>query len=544
MTMNLKANKYMRSRKKPAEAKEDAGQTEAAGNDAIPAQQGHQTASTAPQTGTGQEDPDQAQKDLMAIRHEGLTGRQLRMARRTARKHGLPATSDFDAVRLLRNAGIDPFGKNDLMGMVQAGAGAAKSTALAKIKPTQLPQAQTTGGTELSAGSLDGSDYHVRSVQEIQRDIVKRRRRSLIMLVVRLAAFIFLPTFCAWIYYSTIATPLYSAKSEFTIQKSENVAAPSATGGLSGMLAGSPLANATDSITVQDYLMSIEAMERLNKEEGFIARFSDPNIDPIQRLEADASNETAYKVYKKTVKIGFDPTEGVIKLEVIAPNPKMAVDFSNALISYAEDRVDRQSKRLREDQMRVARGAFAEAETEMHAAQSRVIELQEQYNVISGEAEVSLITSLISSLETQLLQEELKLAELMSNTRPNMAKVRPIESRIETIKNKIVLKRQEMTAGKGSTVSVAKVASELAIAQADLETRNLMLQSALQSMETTRTDANRQTRYLLRGVNAVLPQSQSYPRVFENTMIAFFVFAGLYLMVSLTAAVLKEQVGG
>ena len=47
----------------------------------------------------------EAGPDIDSIRREGLTGRQLRMARRVAQKHGLPATSDFDAVRLLRNAG-------------------------------------------------------------------------------------------------------------------------------------------------------------------------------------------------------------------------------------------------------------------------------------------------------------------------------------------------------------------------------------------------------------------------------------------------------
>ena len=48
-------------------------------------------------------------------RKEGLTGRQLRMARRTAQRHDLPAKSDFDAVRLLRQAGIDPFQRSNLL---------------------------------------------------------------------------------------------------------------------------------------------------------------------------------------------------------------------------------------------------------------------------------------------------------------------------------------------------------------------------------------------------------------------------------------------
>ena len=54
-------------------------------------------------------DPGPSGTEVDGIRREGLTGRQLRLARRLAQKHGLPATSDFDAVRLLRKAGIDPM---------------------------------------------------------------------------------------------------------------------------------------------------------------------------------------------------------------------------------------------------------------------------------------------------------------------------------------------------------------------------------------------------------------------------------------------------
>ena len=58
-----------------------------------------------------------------AIRAEGLTGRQLRMARRVANKHGLHPTSDFDAVRLLRARGIDPFQRTNMLELVQADSG-------------------------------------------------------------------------------------------------------------------------------------------------------------------------------------------------------------------------------------------------------------------------------------------------------------------------------------------------------------------------------------------------------------------------------------
>ena len=61
--------------------------------------------------------------EIAAIRREGLTGRQLRMARRVAQKHGLAPTSDFDAVRLLRREGIDPFERSNMLELVVPGGG-------------------------------------------------------------------------------------------------------------------------------------------------------------------------------------------------------------------------------------------------------------------------------------------------------------------------------------------------------------------------------------------------------------------------------------
>jgi capsular polysaccharide transport system permease protein len=40
----------------------------------------------------------------------------------------------------------------------------------------------------------------------------------------------------------------------------------------------------------------------------------------------------------------------------------------------------------------------------------------------------------------------------------------------------------------------------------------------------------------------VASQEPSYPRKFENTVLAFLIFSGIYLMISLTASILREQV--
>ena len=103
------------------------------------------------------------------------------------------------------------------------------------------------------------------------------------------------------------------------------------------------------------------------------------------------------------------------------------------------------------------------------------------------------------------------------------------------------LNTRMVDASKGEN-SLAQLTVRIQMAQADLATRDMMLQSALQQVEQTRMEANRQVRYLTVSVNPVPSQDPSYPRKFENTILAFLIFAGIYLMISLTASILREQV--
>ncbi len=477
---------------------------------------------------------------INAIRREGLTGRQLRLARRVAMRKGLPATSDFDAVRLLRAAGIDPFQRNSMLELV-ASEGQPSATApreLQKNAPDdgiRLPQ--TTKPLNVPTTGQRAEQSLAADVMKIQRDMARRRKRNLALMGVRLFFFVFLPTILAGIYYYTIATPLFSTRSEFVIQQAEAKGA-----GLGGLFSGTQFATSQDSIAVQGYLQSREAMKRLDKDLGFRAHFTQPQVDVLQRLAPDATDEAAYKLYKRNVKIAYDPTEGLIRMDIIAVDPETTAAFSRALIGYAEEQVDHLTERLRKDQMQGSRESYAEAEASMLAAQKNVLELQEKYKILSTETEASLISQQISSLETSLSKDRLSLVEMEQNLQPNQARMEPLKRRIEALQDEISLLRSRLTEDGQDSQSLAQVQSELLVAKANVEIRQMLLSQSLQSLETSRIEANRQVRYLSLSVSPVAPDEATYPRAFENTMVSMLIFAGIYLMISMTAAILREQV--
>lgn len=521
---------------------------------------------------------DEVAAAILAVKAEGLTSRQLRTAARLAIQHNLTVDSSEAAVVALRRMGIDPFHRsslNDLIseearrsresaeaqasanaGSSDTGAGAASGAAaasegkaLARIPVTQVPARQVRGqavaqmrqpgpaGPQPAAPQPISEGERAKEILRIQRDIARRRRRRAGALLLRLLAFVILPTVLTGYYYFAVATPLYETKAEFVIQKADGTSGSP----FGSMLAGAGIAGNTDSITVQSYLASREAMLRLEGDVGFRRYFEGPTVDPLTRLDASAPQEEAYKTYTNMVKIGFDPAEGLVRMAVKAVDPALSEKQSLALIGYAEEQVDKLTSRLRGDQMKGAQETYASAEAKVNDAQNRVLDLQQRLGVLDPTAESTMVMQRVATLEGELQKKQLELGQLQSNSQPNAARVAGVSGDLERLAAAIAQERALLTEAAGAKESLAQMTGDLRIAQADLLTRQEMLAAAAAQVEAARIEANKQVRYLSIGVSPVAPDVPTWPRAFENTLIAFLLFSGIYLMLSLTASILREQ---
>ena len=471
---------------------------------------------------------------LEAISKEGLTGRQLRMARRVAQKNGLEVSSDFDAVLKLREAGIDPFQRNSVLELVKPN----DAKPAARI---QLPETTDDAAKVLAPVSQPRKpSSHVSEIRRIQRDIAQRRRRKLALLFTRLSIFIFLPTFLMGWYFYTMATPMYATKSEIVIQQAQSQGA--STGGLGTLFQGTSIATQQDSIAVQSYLASREAMLRLDAEHDFKAHFSDPGIDAVQRLPDGATNEDAFALYTDHVRISYDPSEGIIRMEVIAVDPGTSHRFSQALIGYAEEQVDQLTSRLRTDQMSGALASYEDAQRRREEALATWLTIQQETEQVDPVRETSAQLNRINTLQVDRDRLEGILRARLNAEVPSQVQVQSLRDQIANIDVQIDQLRQELIGNQDGQLSLAARNTELRMAEENYNFQTIMVQQALTQMETARIEANRQVRYLSQSVRPIAPDEATYPRAFENTLLSFLIFSGIYLMLSLTASILREQV--
>ena len=117
-----------------------------------------------------------------------------------------------------------------------------------------------------------------------------------------------------------------------------------------------------------------------------------------------------------------------------------------------------------------------------------------------------------------------------------------MKTSIRINKDLIEAKQAELTQTTGGADSLASKNARMVVAVADYRTHEIMVQAAVQSVEAARVAADRQARYLATSFAPARPEDSSYPRKFENTLLSFLIFGGVYLIMSLTASILREQV--
>jgi len=229
-------------------------------------------------------------------------------------------------------------------------------------------------------------------------------------------------------------------------------------------------------------------------------------------------------------------------MEVIATDPMTSQTFSEALVGYAEEQVDQLTSRLRTNQNSSAEQSYQDAEARRQEALAELLRIQNELEVLNPQGEISAVMGQIGRLEADKQQKELELATLKSVAEPNQARVNGVEQDIARLESFIADLRGQPTEKNNDGSTLAAKTTELRLAEENYQFQTVMVQQALTMRESARQEADKQVRYLSMGVEPVAPDEATYPRAFENTLVSLLIFAGIYLMISLTVSILREQV--
>lgn len=362
----------------------------------------------------------------------------------------------------------------------------------------------------------------------LREAIAKPRKWNLLFKYRWLALCVGLPTALSIMYYTFIASPIYVSQSSFVIKSPGQKA--SAGLSLANLVQTTGLsAGQEQTKEVIHYIRSRNALKDLEKQTDVRAKFSKRGADFLSRFPrpfSDGSFESLFRYYGSVVGANADPDSGLAVVEVKAFTPEDAYILNSQLLNLSEALVNRLNERAEGRAVAEAERRVIQAEGRVRNARIALGSFRNQQSLIDPAKQAAGVLDVSNRLvsEQAALQAQIELIQ----------RVAPRHPALPALRNHIIALGREIASQNGRAVGTPTgIASKLGNyekLQVEQEFATQMLTSASASLETARTEAQKQHFYLERIVEPNRPDEPTLPRRLKHILVIFGASLCLYLV--------------
>lgn len=350
------------------------------------------------------------------------------------------------------------------------------------------------------------------------------------------------------LYQVTIASPRYESRVQLTIRTPEGAAAidPAAALLLGGVSSAGSATN--DALLAKAYIHSDDMLRYVEDSLALKAHYTSSQVDWFSRLEKDAFREDFLEYYQSHVQVEVDEVAGIITINAQGFTPEFAQEVANTIVERAEWYINHIAQQLAENQV-----AFNEAEktenlARLQAAQQRLIEFQERYDLLDPEAEGVAMQAITNRLEGEVSAKRVELNALKATMTDSAPAVIMAQAELDSLEQQLELARNRLASDSSDNADKAAPArlsvNEIMARYSDYK---LEVEIALQTyaasqaaLEKARVDAYRKMKYLVVLESPTMPEDNAYPEVLYNILLLFVVLGGVFVIARIVLATVEE----
>ncbi|WP_295508729.1 hypothetical protein [Accumulibacter sp.] len=346
-----------------------------------------------------------------------------------------------------------------------------------------------------------------------------------------------IPTLLSVLYFGFIASDVYISESRFVVRSPERQTASP----LGMLLKGSGFSRAQDdTYTVQDFMLSRDALHALDEKLGLKQAFSSDAVDIFSRfagLDWDDSFEALHLYYQNKVEIQLDAASSITTLRVRSFTGDDSFQINEYLLGMAETLINQLNERGRQDMIRFAAGEVAAAEDKAKAAALALSAYRNQTNVIDPERQSTIQLQQIAKLQDELIATQAQLSQLQTFAKNN-PQIPSLQQMVRNLQQEIAAETGRVAGGNRSLANKAAEYQRLAL---DREFADKQLGSAFASLEQARSEAQRQQLYLERIVQPSKPDIAMEPRRIRGVLSTVVIGLIAWGILSMLIAGVKEH---
>jgi capsular polysaccharide transport system permease protein len=364
-----------------------------------------------------------------------------------------------------------------------------------------------------------------------------RRRVSLVLL--SFIILVVLPVAIAAGYYFLVAADQYVAEFRFALRSAEPERHDPAVLFQESI---APSLIGLDSYVVVQYLASRAAIDDLSKTLDLRGMFSRSEADWLARLDLPVSIEELVRYWKGQVDAFFDPTNGTIVVKARAFTPQDALKLAEGILGSSERLVNDMSARARNDTLRNAKQEVGRAERRLKSNLARVREFRDKAGIIDPHKTADATVALAGRVRDELVRADTELSTLKRYMRDDAPSVKILEARIQSLEAQRRSVEGEVTdTEKTRSEALSRVMGSYEQLESERTFAENAYQHALQALDRSRIEADRQQVYLATFVQPTLPEEALYPRRWRSLGAVFAIALTIWAIGSCTFHSVREH---
>jgi capsular polysaccharide transport system permease protein len=375
----------------------------------------------------------------------------------------------------------------------------------------------------------------------------QHRRNRLRSMLFNLAILV-LPPIAATIYFVFICSDIYEVDAVMIVKNppvGQGAASSSSSAGsalssmLGGSSGGSPMTRAVDeSYAVATYVQSSNAFEELDKKLNLRKYFSSDKIDWWNRLSPNADFVKAYYYYQNHVYVYYDDLQGQILLTTYGFDAETTYKMAEVLSEMSEQVVNRFNQKAQNDFINLARDQVAKMKASLQGVQDKITDFRLHTHMIDPGTLTSLYSGIITSLQADASATQAEISSLKSLGLSQESKVGPLQNRLRSDMEQI---KREQTHLTGETGAVAPVLQEYAFLQEELTLVQGEYSSAVETLDSSVFDAERQKLYMVYVVPPEPPVEAQLPRRLKDVLLTIALTVLSWVIIRVIIASIREH---
>lgn len=350
---------------------------------------------------------------------------------------------------------------------------------------------------------------------------------------------VLVPTVLSCVYFGLMASDVYISESKFIVRSPQRT---QSSGLLGSILSGSGFARSQDdAFSVQDYVLSRDALQELDQKLQVRNAYKAQNIDVFSRFPGifeDDSFESLYKYYSRQILISHDSASNISTLKVRAFDSAQSHAINELLLNMGERLVNQINERGRQDLVKYAQTEANDAERNAKAAALALTTYRNQRSIFDPDRQSVIQLQQISKLQDELIATKMQLAQISTLT-PENPQIPVLQKRSASLQKEIDAEMSKIAGnGNNSLTNKATDFERLSLERAFAERQ---LASAMTSLENAKNEARRKVLYLERIVQPNKPDVALEPKRARSIFSTFLVGLVAWGILSMLLAGVREH---